>query len=147
MWRQFDETKQRLVTPESLPTHAPPRRRTARAMQRRRFRVANGLCNVARRAAPRARRRRHELLLISRAAAVRTSLLEIAALVRCSADPDPNCIADLHTLLTSGCDSPLYNPDVPAEQLAATLSRARTTLADPTGSLTLPRPLGRKECR
>jgi hypothetical protein len=99
------------------------------AARRRRTRVADGLYSVARHAAPRARRRRHELLLISRAAAARTALLEVAALVRCSTDPSPECMAELHTLLTSGCDSPLYNPDVPAQQLVAILDRARATLA------------------
>lgn len=109
----------------------------ARATERRRHWVANGLYRVARHAAPRARRDRHELLLIPRAAAVRTALLEVATLVRCSTDPDGECIADLYRLLTSGCDSPLYNPDVPAEQLAATLDRARIALtAPPMGSVT-----------
>jgi hypothetical protein len=132
MWRDFDDPQLRLAPAASLPIEAPARTPVARVAQRRRLQVADGLCRVARHAAPRARRRRHELLLISRAAAVRTELLEAAALVRSSNDPDPECIADLHTLLTSGCDSPLYNPDVPAQQLQATLDRARTTLATPT---------------
>jgi hypothetical protein len=132
MWRHFDAPAAPPDAPDSLPHPVTPHGPGARAAQRRRLQVADGLCRVARHAAPRARRRRHELLLISRAAAVRTTLLEVAALIRCSTDPDPECIADLHTLLTSGCDSPLLNPDVPAQQLRATLERARTTLATPT---------------
>jgi hypothetical protein len=46
-------------------------------------------------------------MLISRVATVRTALLKVAALVRCATDPDRECIAVLHTLLTSGCNSPL----------------------------------------
>jgi hypothetical protein len=103
--------------------------RRARAARRRQRHVADGLCYIARSVGPRTRRRRNELLLVSRAAAVRVALLQVAALVRCSTNPDPECITELHTLLTSGCDSPLYNPDVPAEQLTATLERAHTMLA------------------
>jgi hypothetical protein len=59
---------------------------------------------------------------------MRRELLEISALVRMSSGPDPGCLAELHALLTSGTDSPLFNPGVPAEQLAATLERARRGL-------------------
>jgi hypothetical protein len=111
------------------PTESRPRSLGARVAERRRLQVADGLCSVARHAAPGARRRRHELLLISRAAAVRPDLLEVAALVRWSTDPPPDSIVALHTLLTSGCDSPLYNPDVPAEDLAAALDRTRAALS------------------
>jgi hypothetical protein len=117
---------QELTTPLA---GARPGGRGARAARRRRRHVADGLCYVARNAGPRTRRRRNEILLVSRAAAVRIALLQVAALVRCCTDPDPECITELHRLLTSGCDSPLYNPDVPAGQLGATLERARTTLA------------------
>ena len=134
MWRHFDEPAARSAAPESRPTQSLSGERRARAA-----------------------RRRHELLLIPRAAAVRIELLEIAALIRCSPDPDPNCIADLYTLLTSGCDSPLYNPGVPAEQLRATLDRARAMLtAPPVAPITSfshqepkgrPGPTGRSEGR
>jgi hypothetical protein len=71
------------------------------------------------------------MLVISRASPVRRELLEVAALVRCSSDPDPACLAELHELLTSGLDSPLYNRRVPAAQLAQTLNRARDALTTP----------------
>jgi hypothetical protein len=125
MWRHFDEP----AAPPSCSTESHLGWPGAGAARRRRLQVADGLCYVARRAAPQARRRRHDLMLISRAAAARTALLEVAALVRCSTNPDPECIADLRTLLTSGCDSPLYNPDVPAAQLDETLDRARSMLS------------------
>jgi hypothetical protein len=130
MWRHFDEPRVLSAALESLRTQT----RGARPSRRRRLQVADGLCRVARYAAPGARQRRHELLLISRAAAVRPALLEVAALVRCSTDPDPECIADLHTLLSSGCDSPLYNRTVPAEHLEATLDRACAALTHPHAS-------------
>jgi hypothetical protein len=129
MWRSLDELAGLLDAPSARPTESQPRGRGA---ERRRLRVADGLCSVARHAAPRARRRHDELLLIARAAAVRSELLEVAALVRWSPHPDPDCLAELHALLTNGCDSPLYNLDVPAEQLAATLHRARITLGNHT---------------
>ena len=43
-------------------------------------------------------RRRREVLLCDRVAAVRTELLEIAARLECARDPDPACAA-LHELL------------------------------------------------
>jgi hypothetical protein len=132
MWRHFDEPIPPAPAPKSAATQARRMGWGARSSHRRRLQVTDGLCHVARLAAPRARRRRHELLLISRAAAVRTALLEVAALVRCSPAPDPDCIAELHNLLTNGCDSPLYNPEVPAEQLKARLERVRDALATQT---------------
>ena len=69
------------------------------------------------------------------------ALLDVAALVRWSIDPDPDCITELHTLLTSGCDSPLYNADVPAAPLDEALHRARAVLDayPPQSSAELPR--------
>jgi hypothetical protein len=63
-----------------------------------------------------------QVLLCHRAAAVRPLLLEVAALVQ-SADPSDEAMATLHWLLANGCESPLYNPDVPAVELAAVLER------------------------
>lgn len=73
-------------------------------------------------------RRRHDVLLHYRAAAVRTDLLEIAALLEHTPDPRPNCVAALRTLLTNGCDSPLYNADVHFSELEATLDNVRSGL-------------------
>jgi hypothetical protein len=70
---------------------------------------------------PRRLARTPEPLLNYRVAAVRTGLLEIAALLEHAQDPDPERIAALHDLLGNGCDSPLYNPDIHASELLATL--------------------------
>jgi hypothetical protein len=45
-------------------------------------------------------------------------LLEVAALVE-FADPSAEHMATVHWLVTNGCESPLYNPDVPASVLSA----------------------------
>jgi hypothetical protein len=74
-------------------------------------------------------RRRRDVLLQYRAAAVRTDLLEIAALLERTHDPDPDCMAALHNLLANHPgDSPLYNPNIPFTELQATLNYARTSL-------------------
>jgi len=149
MWRHsFEELTALLAALSGPPTPSQPRRRGVRAAEQRRLQVADGLCSVARHAAPRARRRRHGVLMISRATPVRSELLAVAALVRCSAHPDPDCITELHALLTNGCDSPLYNPDVPAEELEATLDRAHATLGTPTAlSQSTPTSQGGTACR
>jgi hypothetical protein len=72
-------------------------------------------------------RRRNDVLLRYRAAAVRTELLQIAAILEPAGDPDPSCIAALHNLLRDGI-SPLYNPAVPATELRDTLDYVRRGL-------------------
>jgi hypothetical protein len=72
-------------------------------------------------------RRRHDVLLHYRAAAVRTDLLEIAALIERAENPDPDCVAALRNLLLNG-DSPLYHPGVPVSELYATLDHVRSGL-------------------
>jgi len=71
--------------------------------------------------------RRHQVLLHYRAAAARTELLELAALLDRAHDPDPACMALLHQLL-AGPDSPLYNARIPAAELRTTLQRVRAGL-------------------
>lgn len=83
-------------------------------------------------------RRRHDVLLQYRAAAVRTDLLEIAALLYHAHDPKPEAIVLLHDLLANHRgDSPLYNRHVSASELHETLERIRTALettaTDPDG--------------
>ena len=68
------------------------------------------------------------MLLLDRVATVRPELLELAdALERCG-DPDPAAVADLRRLLTDGCQSPLYNPEVHISELRATLYYLRSGL-------------------
>jgi hypothetical protein len=69
-----------------------------------------------------------ETLLHDRVAAVRGSLLEIAAMLERADDPDPGCISELRVLLSNGCDSPLYNPDLHISELHAMLYYVRATL-------------------
>jgi hypothetical protein len=72
-------------------------------------------------------RRRHDVLLHYRAAAVRTDLLEIAALIERADNPDPDCVAALRNLLANG-ESPLYHPGVRVSELYATLEYIRSGL-------------------
>lgn len=74
--------------------------------------------------------RSREPLLYDRVALVRTELTEIAAMLDSVNDPDPEAIAMLGGLLADGCGSPLYNPDVHASELWATLYYARSRLED-----------------
>jgi hypothetical protein len=66
-------------------------------------------------------------VLVDRVAAVRAQLLELANDLEQTQTPDPACVAVLRELLTNG-SSPLYNPNVPADDLHTTLSRARAGL-------------------
>lgn len=72
--------------------------------------------------------RRSDTLLHYRAAAVRTQLLEIAAILDHAHDPDPDRITALRDLLANGCDSPLYNADIHTSELRATLHYVRSGL-------------------
>ena len=66
-------------------------------------------------------------VLVDRVAAVRAQLFELADDLEQTQTPDPACVALLHELLTTG-SSPLYNPNVPADELHTTLARARAGL-------------------
>ena len=50
-------------------------------------------------------------LLLDRVAPLRPELLQIAAALEQTPDPDPTSVALIHELLRDGC-SPLYNPNV-----------------------------------
>jgi hypothetical protein len=63
-------------------------------------------------------------VLADRAEAVRAELLELANALEQTQTPDPAYVALLRELLTNGT-SPLYNPNLPASDLHATLARAR----------------------
>jgi hypothetical protein len=73
-------------------------------------------------------RRRNDVLLHYRAAAVRTELLELAAALERASAPDPDCIAALQALLANASDSPLYNPEIHFSELLTTLEYVRSGL-------------------
>jgi hypothetical protein len=94
---------------------------------RTRGRLIDGLRSVARQSRQE-KRRRFEVLLCRRAAAVSGELLGLAALLDITDDPDPAAIDSLLTLLTDGVESPLYNPRIHVSQLHATLVDSRRRL-------------------
>jgi hypothetical protein len=112
----------------SVHTKTPPLRRAERVSPRRVRKVVAMLRGIAARAGHGVTPRRNEVLLYERAATVRPELLELAALLEGAEAPDRRCVAALHTLVTSGCDSPLYNWDVHDSELRATLHYARVGL-------------------
>jgi hypothetical protein len=75
-------------------------------------------------------RRRHVFLLVDRVADARDDLLEVADLIEQAATADPSCLAEVRRLLTSGCDRPLYNPDIHVSELHADLYFLRCRLQD-----------------
>jgi hypothetical protein len=112
------------VFPEfaQLPELASRRERLLSTRNRRK--LADGLRRAA---APTQPPRRFDCcpVLPDRVAAVRPALLQLATALEHSTDPDPASVALIHELLTNAC-SPLYNPNLPAEDLPATLVRAHT---------------------
>jgi hypothetical protein len=69
--------------------------------------------------------RRRETLLEDRVAAVSGDLLEIAALLERTRNPNPACVAALRDLLASGHNSPLYNESLHPSELRASLYYSR----------------------
>ncbi len=125
---------ERVDLPVETPT--PPRSRARCILKRRRQRTAARKCRVLvkwlRRTAKRARKPdpipRRQTLLHYRANAVRSELLQIAAMLERTDDPDPASVKAVHELLANGCDSPLYNPDIHVSELRATLHSVRAVL-------------------
>ena len=99
---------------------APKATRAGWRERRRRRELVDGLRVVARKGAGTGARRQ-ELLVVDRAAAVRTTVLQIAALLDQAPAPDSAACARLGELLRNGCSSPLYNRDVDVSELYATL--------------------------
>ena len=118
-------------TPQPNPTPRSRRVRplSMRADDRQRLRLVGMLRSVARTGNIRGRARRYEVLLCERAASVRPQLLEVAATLERLPDPEPDTLEALRSLLTDGCTSPLYNPDVPAQQLYEALGRIGAALS------------------
>jgi hypothetical protein len=116
-----------LIFPEfaQLPDLAGKRKRLQSTRNRRA--LADGLRRTA---APTQPPRRFDCcpVLPDRVAAVRSELLQLASALEQTDDPDPACVALIHELLTDGC-SPLYNPNLPADDLTTTLTRARAGIA------------------
>ena len=108
-----------------LPGLTGKRRRLISARNRRK--LADGLRRTAAAEQP---PRRFDCcpVLSDRVAGVRYELLLLADALEQSSDPDPSSVALIRELLTSGC-SPLYNANVPAEDLHATLARASAQIA------------------
>jgi hypothetical protein len=108
-----------------LPDLAGKRRRLVGTRNRRR--LARWLRQTA---APSQPYRRFDCCpaLPDRVAAVRPALLTLATALEQSADPDPASVALIHELLAAG-RSPLYNPNVPADDLHAILTRAQAGIA------------------
>lgn len=71
-------------------------------------------------------------MLVDRVGDVRDDLLEVADLIEQAAAADPSCLAEVRRLLTSGCDSPLYNPDLHVSELHASMYFLRCRLQDAT---------------
>jgi hypothetical protein len=106
--------------------------RKAHPSARARRRLVKSLRLLAGRRPPAgAATRRFELLLHERVDLVRSDLVKIAILLEHDPDPDPACVAAVRKLLTDGCESPLYNPDVHPSELLATVYYVRSRLAAP----------------
>ena len=124
------------------------RKRTRLVGARSRRRHAQWLRGIVKSANdPDAIRRHNEVLLHYRAAAVRTDLLELAAMLERAHEPDPACMAALHELLADGRDSALYNPNIPVDELHATIERVRAGLTSQPHACTRRRQAPREDTR
>lgn len=125
------------MSPEStseLRLHPMWRNRT-RVSRRKRQMLSRWLRRTANRATGGDRlSRRREPLLCARVALVRTDLLELAATLDRTDDPDPGSIRALRDLLSNGCDSPLYNADLHVSELQAALYYIRLGLENGGGA-------------
>jgi hypothetical protein len=68
-------------------------------------------------------------VLVDRVAPIRDELLKLAHDLEETQTPDPACVALIRELLTNG-SSPLYNPNLPADDLYTSLARARAGIGD-----------------
>ena len=115
--------------PTSLPSRGAEPARPAPARARRR--LARRLRRLAVRSPePDPVRRRFVFVLVDRVADVRDDLLEVADLIEQAATADPSCLAEVRRLLTSGCDSALYNPDIHVSELHTSMYFLRCRLED-----------------
>jgi hypothetical protein len=103
-------------------------RRATLVNARHRRALAQGMRAIARAAADQRPPSRWGVLLRSRAVPLRRELLEVAAMVERSQQPDVACMAALRSLLRDGSTSPLYNPAIDPRVLAETLDYVRRAL-------------------
>jgi hypothetical protein len=68
------------------------------------------------------------VLLTERVITVASDLRAIAATLEQIDAPDPEAVAAVRRLLSDGCDSPLYNPDIHPSELRATLYYIQSAL-------------------
>jgi hypothetical protein len=66
-------------------------------------------------------------VLLDRVAAAQREMLDLAAELERSSDPNPEAVATVRELLRDGC-SPIYNPNVAAIELMTALGAARAAL-------------------
>jgi hypothetical protein len=111
-----------IIFPEfaELPELAGKRRRLVRPRNRRA--LAASLRRTVARKQP-ARRFDCCPVLPDRVAAVRPALLRLASALERNPEPDPASVALIRELLKDGC-GPLYNPNVPADELGRAITRA-----------------------
>jgi hypothetical protein len=74
-------------------------------------------------------------VLVDRIQTVRAELLALADALEQTRTPDPASVAQLRELLTNGT-SPLYNPNLPADDLHTTLAHARAGITNPAQHMT-----------
>jgi hypothetical protein len=67
-------------------------------------------------------------VLLDRVAAAQREMLDLAAALERSSDPNPEAVAIVRELLRDGC-SPIYNPNVAATEPTTALGTARAPLA------------------
>ncbi|MGZ6565070.1 MAG: hypothetical protein ACXVH1_36990 [Solirubrobacteraceae bacterium] len=70
-------------------------------------------------------------VLPDRVAAVRAQLLDLATDLEQTIDPEPACVALIRELLRDGA-GPLYNPNLHADELHSTITRARAGVSAQT---------------
>ena len=128
------------LSPEliQLPDVAAERRRLQSARTRRT--LATGLRRTAAAIQPPSRFDPCPVL-VDRVALIRDELFELADDLEETQTPDPAYVALIRELLTNG-SSPLYNPNLPADDLYTNVARARAGIAAEATSGCAPPPAG-----
>jgi hypothetical protein len=114
------------------------------ASPRKRRRLA---ASLRRAATTKATPSRYTVLLLDRVAAVRDELLELAEMLDTADELDVSWVLAVHKLLTDGCASPLYNPEIHMSELRATLYYLRRSPAQRAPQPVPVTPAGRRSQR